>query len=199
MKPIEIGKAYDQITHLWQSDDFDRNNGIDQHKRALSFVKNKGYALDVGCGCTGRFIELLINEGFSPEGVDVSDEMLRLAKLKHPDVTFYHKDICEWDLPKKYDFITAWDSIWHVPLKQQVNVITKLLNGLNSGGVFIFSFGGLDEAGEHTDDTMGEEVYYSTLGTNGFLKVISDAGCLCRHMEYDQHPESHTYFIIQKP
>lgn len=198
MKPKDTGQAYDRITHLWESDNFDKNNGIEQHKRAIAFSKNKGAALDVGCGCTGRFIGLLLDEGFEPEGVDVSDEMLKLAKTKHPDTTFYHEDICEWVLPKTYDFITAWDSIWHVPLEQQVNVLTKLLSGLNSEGVFIFSCGGLDDENEHTDDAMGEKVYYASLGINGFLKVISDTGCICRHMEYDQYPELHTYFIVQK-
>ena len=199
MNPTDIGKAYDQITHLWESDDFDRNNGIEQHKRAIAFTNNKGAALDVGCGCSGRLIDLLLDQGFQPEGLDVSAEMLKLAKTKHPDIKFYQEDICNWPLPKKYDFITAWDSIWHIPLEQQVYVLTKLLSGLNSEGVFIFSCGGLDDAGEHTDDAMGEKVYYSTLGINGFLKVISDAGCICRHMEYDQYPEMHTYFIVQKP
>jgi len=199
MKPKDIGEAYDRITHLWESDNFDKNNGIEQHKRALTFTKNKGAALDVGCGCTGRFIDLLLDEGFEPEGVDVSDEMLKLAKTKHPDTVFYHEDICEWVLPKTYDFITAWDSIWHVPLQQQVNVLTKLLSSLNSRGLFIFSCGGLDDESEHTDDAMGEKVYYASLGISGFLKVIADAGCICRHMEYDQYPELHTYFIVQKP
>ena len=198
MKPKDIGKAYDLITRLWESDNFDKNNGIQQHKRAITFSKNKGVALDVGCGCTGRFIDLLLDKGFEPEGLDVSDEMLKLAKTKHPHTAFYHEDICEWILPKTYDFITAWDSIWHVPLEQQVNVLTKLLLGLNSGGVFIFSCGGLDDENEHTDDAMGEKIYYSSLGINGFLKVISGAGCICRHMEYDQYPELHTYFIVQK-
>ena len=199
MKPVDIGKAYNQITHLWESGDFNRENGIEQHKRAIAFVENKGLALDVGCGSTGRIIDLLLAEGFESEGLDVSDEMLRLAKIKHPDITFYQEDICEWSLPKKYDFITAWDSIWHIPLNQQVNVLTKLLSSLSSGGVFIFSCGGVDEEGEHTDDTMGVDVSYSSLGVNGFLKVFKDAGCVCRHMEYDQYPELHTYFIVQKP
>jgi len=43
---------------------------------------------------------------------------------------------------------------------------------LNVGGVFIFSFGGTAEEGFHTDNFMGPEVYYSSLGTNGFLKAI---------------------------
>lgn len=95
MKPTDIAKAYNQITHLWEREEFNRENGIEQHRRAITFVKNRGAALDVGCGCTGRFMDLLQAEGFEPEGVDVSDEMLRLAKLKHPQVNFYQQDICQ--------------------------------------------------------------------------------------------------------
>jgi hypothetical protein len=28
--------------------------------------------------------------------------------------------------------------------------------------------------------------------------VLSEAGCICRHLEYDQYPESHLYLIAQK-
>ncbi len=198
MNPKEIGKIYDKITHLWVREDFNRTNGIDQHRRALGFVKNKGKALDVGCGCTGRFIELLISEGFTPEGVDVSKEMIRLAGLRHPQVIFHHQDICEWHIGERYDFITAWDSIWHIPLDRQKFVLEKLISSLNAGGVLIFSFGGTEEQGDHTDNFMGPEIYYSTLGTNGFLKLLIGLDCICRHLEYDQHPELHTYLIVQK-
>lgn len=34
--PDDIGKAYDTITHLWQREEFNRNNGIEVHKRASS-------------------------------------------------------------------------------------------------------------------------------------------------------------------
>lgn len=198
MKPEDIGKAYNQITHLWQRKDFNHDNGIAQHQRAIAFVRNKGAALDVGCGCTGRFIELLFEKGFDVEGLDISSEMLQLVKEKHPNVTFFLADICEWEPPKKYDFITAWDSIWHIPLSQQQAVLAKLLSSLNSGGVCIFSFGGLDEPNEHVNSAMGPEVYYSTLGVTGFLKVISQSGCVRRHLEYDQYPELHTYIIAQR-
>lgn len=198
MNPIDIGKAYDTITHLWESDEFDRNNGIEQHKRALMFVKNKGKALDVGCGCTGRFIDLLQAEGFLVEGVDVSEKMLSLAKRRHPNVIFHRQDICEWAIQNKYDFITAWDSIWHIPLASQRAVFTKLIESLNSDGILIFSFGGTDKDGQHTDSFMGPVVYYSTLGINGFLRLFIDLGCICRHLEYGQYPELHTYLIVQK-
>lgn len=198
MNPHEIGKAYDSITHLWESDDFNRNNGIAQHKRALTFSKSRGKALDVGCGCTGRFIDLLQSEGFSVEGVDVSAEMIHLARNRHPDVTFHHQDICDWMIQDTYDFITAWDSIWHIPLEEQKNVLSKLVASLNPGGILIFSFGGTDEPGQHTDDFMGPEVGYSTLGINGFLGLLTELGCIFRHLEYDQYPELHAYLIVQK-
>ncbi len=198
MKPSEIGQAYDQITHMWQSETFDRQNGIAAHQKAISFVKGRGKALDIGCGCTGRFIDLLQENGFEPEGLDVSGQMVALAKKRNPHIQFHHGDICQHTLTEKYDFITAWDSIWHIPLTEQQNVITKIVDALNPGGVFIFSFGGTDQAGDHENDFMGPQVYYSSLGTNGFLQLFIELGCVIRHLEFDQFPELHTYLVIEK-
>lgn len=198
MKPEETGKAYDSITDRWAEDRFNMNNGIRQHQLALKFAKGKGAALDVGCGRTGRFISLLLAQGYSPQGIDISENMLQLAKEKHPDIPFYHADICSWVLPEQYHFITAWDSLWHLPLTQQAPVLHKLMSNLVPGGIFIFSFGGTDEPGEHENNAMGPTVSYSSLGTTGFLDVVKAAGCVCKHLEFDQYPELHTYLIAQK-
>lgn len=198
MSPADIGQAYNQITHMWTSGDFDKSNGIAQHEKAIEFTKNKNKALDIGCGCTGRLIDLLLNKGFQPAGIDVSSEMIKLAKIRHPHIDFYQGDICKHELPSKYDFITAWDSIWHIPLADQANVITKIINNLNVGGIFIFSFGGTAEPGDQRNKHMGPEVYYSSLGINGFLKTLMNLGCIIRHLEFDQHPELHAYLIVEK-
>lgn len=199
MKPIDIGKAYDQITDLWLREDFNQENGIAQHKRALAFTDSRGKALDVGCGCNGRLIDLILTEGFEVEGVDISSEMIKHARKRHPQVRFQHADIVTLELNQSYDFITAWDSIWHLPLQDHARVLLKLFTALKPGGICIFSAGGLDQPEEKTDDFMGPEVGYSTLGVPGFLQVISEANCICRHLEYDQYPEVHIYFIVQKP
>ncbi|MGF1720577.1 class I SAM-dependent methyltransferase [Vibrio kyushuensis] len=198
MKPVDIGKAYNHITHLWERNEFNMNNGIEQHNKAIGYTKNRGNALDIGCGCTGRFINLLLSKGFTPSGMDISSEMLKIARKSHPNINFIQADICEFPLQEKYDFITAWDSIWHIPLEQQHHVISKIIASLNSGGIFIFSFGGVNEEGSHTDDFMGPEVYYSSLGTHGFLKLFMDLGCIIKHLEFDQYPEVHTYLIVEK-
>lgn len=198
MNPQDIGSAYDQITCLWESDDFDISNGVAQHERAIAFAKNRGKALDVGCGCTGRFIDLLRDNGFSPEGVDVSQQMIKLARKKHPEILFHHQDICEWSVPGKYDFITAWDSIWHVPLDKQASVLAKLIARLNVGGVLIFSCGGTNGPNEYMDDAMGVDMCYSSPGVGEILKLCLRSDSVCRHVEYDQYPELHTWFIVEK-
>ncbi len=198
MNPVDTGKHYDTLTHLWDNAKFNRQNGIEQHRRAIQFVGQKGKALDVGCGCTGRLIDLFSEEGFLPEGLDISEKMLLLARKKHPHVTFHHADICQWVQPCEFSLISAWDSIWHVPLSEQRSVITRLVESLVSGGVLIFSFGGTEGPGEHHDDFMGPEMYYSSLGTQGFVRLTGELGCELRHLEFDQYPELHAYMIVQK-
>ncbi len=199
MSPADIGRSYDQIAHQWLEPHL-QHNGVAAFQRALQFV-DAGQplsALDVGCGCNSRFADLLHGRGFQVEGVDVSAEMISLARKKSPEGVFHLADICTWTLPRQYDFISAWDSTWHLPLKEQAPVLEKLCAGLAPGGVLIFTTGGLDAAGEKHDASMGVPVFYSVLGIPEMLRLLHAFGCVCRHLEYDQWPEKHLYVIAQK-
>ena len=138
MTPEQIAHSYNKIAEHWDCPEFDSNNGIPQHERALQFVSRFGGALDIGCGSSGRIVELLLNRGFVVEGLDMSKEMLKRAQQHHPDVRFHLADIRSWEFPKNFDFISAWDSIWHIPLHEQLSVLRKICSGLAQGGVFIF-------------------------------------------------------------
>jgi SAM-dependent methyltransferase len=198
MTPAEVAKSYDLIAEHWNSDRFARANGIAQHERALNFLEHKGCALDIGCGCSGRFIDLLLSHSFEVDGVDHSERMIELARRRHPQLEFWHADICDWQYPRRYDFITAWDSYWHVPLAAQSAVLTEMLGALTPGGVCIFTTPGVDAPTEKTDSAMGPPMYYSGLGVAKVLEVIAESGCVCRHLEFDQHPELHLYLIVQR-
>jgi 2-polyprenyl-3-methyl-5-hydroxy-6-metoxy-1,4-benzoquinol methylase len=198
MNPGEVARSYDQLADQWNRDSYPRDYGIRQHERAIAFLKEKRTALDIGCGSNGRIIDLLMRHGFDVEGLDLSQRMIELAKKRHPSITFHLVDICEWDSSRKYDLISAWDSIWHVPLANQEPVLRKIMQSLTPGGVCIFTTGGLDAPSEKVDSAMGPELYYSALGIPHTLKLISETGCICRHLEYDQYPESHLCVIAQR-
>ena len=200
MQTPSTAAAYDLLAERWLDGAFNPSNGMRQHERALAFLDRQaeGWALNVGCGCNTRFNPLLRAHGLQIEGVDISARMIDLARAADPQVVLHHADICDWPLARSYRFISAWDSIWHVRLEAQAALMRKLMRSLGPGGVFILSTGGLDQAGEHVDATMGPEVYYATLGIPGLLALIDEAGCVCRHLEFDQYPEKHLFMVVQQ-
>jgi predicted TPR repeat methyltransferase len=197
MDPEATGRSYDKLAQSWQELP-NKLYGVAQFERAIQFTKNRGAALDIGCGSQGRMTDLLLKHGFQPEGIDVSAEMIALARERHSNIPFHHADICEWNLPRKYDFISAWDSTWHLPLEKQEPCLEKVCAGLAPGGVYIFTTGGLDEPGEKSNSDMGVPLGYSVLGIPKLLELLNRFGCICRHLEYDQYPEQHLVIIAQK-
>lgn len=193
MRPIETGKLYDQISAWWNDDESRLTAGVEFVRKALRFSAKEGRALDVGCGSGGRIITKLFDAGLSVTGIDVSEEQLKYARNRHPGLDFILADICEWQPLKQYDVVIAWDSIFHVPYSEQRGVVEKLCNALASGGVILFTAGGVD--GEITGQMHGQDFYYSSLAEGEYLKIMRENGCKCVLMERDQHPEEHVVFI----
>ena len=203
METKETAAAYDRLAAHWDGDDFNRENGIAQHIRALQFVKEPTInqtraAIDIGCGSSGRIIDLLNDRNFEAEGLDISAEMIERARRRHPQNTFHHADFMAWKWPRNYEFISAWDSVWHVPLAQQESMLRHLCAGLAPGGVLITTTGGMDGPSDVTNPCHGQPLYHAALGIRRFLDVLADCGCICRHLEYDQWPELHVYIVAQK-
>ncbi|OIP75708.1 MAG: SAM-dependent methyltransferase [Oscillatoriales cyanobacterium CG2_30_44_21] len=198
MHPDDIAVRYDCIAQWWQTQHQNSLYGIAQLERAIKFTPTKQLALDIGCGSSGRFINILNEQGFQVEGLDISQEMIDLAQQLHPDNTFYRADICCWNPPKLYNLIVAWDSTFHLPLDRQEPVMKKLCNALEPEGVLMFTCGGGYKQSEVSGAFQGQDFEYSTLGVNAFLQILTEHQCTCLHLEYDQYPENHVYIIAQK-
>ena len=199
METRQTAANYDKLASHWAGPSGPgKSNGIEAHERAIRLLGRSGRAIDIGCGSSGRLIDLLLSHGFQVEGLDFSPEMLALAKKRHPQVVFHHADIYVWEAPRKYDFISAWDSIWHVPLAQHEAVLIKLCSALAPGGVLLFTTGAVDAPGEVTNPFQGQPLYHAALGVSPTLRLIDQSGCVCRHLEQDQFPDKNLYLIVQK-
>ena len=196
MKPAEIGRKYDKIAQWWEQQHQQSSYGVSQFERAISYSSGGGKALDVGCGAGGRFIRILQERGFSVTGLDVSQEMIKLATDNHPEHKFIHQDICSWQTQERFDFIVAWDSIFHLPLMMQKPVVVKLCQLLQKDGILIYTFG--NAQGEHTDQWHMDDFYYSSIGINENMQLLINNGLSVLHLELDQYPEKHVYTIATK-
>ena len=197
MDPQETGKKYDAIAAWWLEQMRESTYGVAALEHALTFVK-PGHALDVGCGCEGRFIRILSERGFHCTGLDISSAMVDLARPRYPEADFAVGDICTWPLPRRYDLITAWDSTFHLPLEQHEPVLQKLCEGLSPNGVLLFTCGGGEAPEQVQGEFGGQQFGYSTLGVPVFVRLLWRFGCAIRHLEYDQYPENHVYVIARK-
>lgn len=101
--------------------------------------------LDMGCG-TGKHAELLCDAGYNVHGIDLSEDMLKIAnnrcKNKEDQLSFSHSDIQELDLDRKFDIVV---SLFHVMSYQNRNselikAFKVARNHLKDGGIFIFDF-----------------------------------------------------------
>ncbi len=193
MKPTLIGDGYNKLARWWHEQHHDSSYGVNQVKRALQYCQTGGNALDVGCGAGGRMVRLMQKKELAITGIDVSPEMIKLAIENHPDENFLIDDICHYQAKEKYNFILAWDSIFHLPLSEQEPVVTKLCKLLAKDGVLIYTFG--DAVGEHDDQMKGGTFHYSSIGINGNLALLAMHGVTCKHLEVDQWPQSHVYCI----
>ena len=196
MKPELIGEKYDRIALWWHQQHDKSEYGVKQLERSLGFLTAASQVLDVGCGAGGRFVRLMEARNLRVTGVDVSAEMIRLAKNNHPGQTFLHQDICTWELPAKYDLILAWDSIFHLPLACHQPVLNKLCAGLAQNGVLFYTFGNDD--GELTDQWLNDSFYYSSIGINKNLQLLMNNGLSILHLELDQYPEKHVNVIAAR-
>lgn len=97
--------------------------------------------LNLGCG-TGQHDFYLRQSGYDVTGVDLSNDMLEIAKIKNPDCRYYHGDARSISINTKYDIVL---SLFHVLSYQTSNSDVNLFfntvsNQLNPNGVAIFDY-----------------------------------------------------------
>jgi 2-polyprenyl-3-methyl-5-hydroxy-6-metoxy-1,4-benzoquinol methylase len=95
--------------------------------------------LDAGSG-NGYFIKKLKDKGFHPNGLDISPNLIKIAKNKCPQATFYEADLEDWKtLPH--------DKTWHAVvcsfvldgLKKFEDVLTNIHRLLSEDGHLIIN------------------------------------------------------------
>ncbi len=93
--------------------------------------------LDVACG-TGHHLEFLA-KSFDAEGLDLSPELLALARNRNPGIPFHCDDMRTFDLPDRFDAITClFSSIGYMTTIADLELgIATMAHHLAPGGVLM--------------------------------------------------------------
>ena len=158
-----VSKAYDidndetKDTQPDKTNDDDSTDSNDQdYEEAIAQERN--LVVELGCG-TGSFTQVMKQKGYDIMGIDMSPEMLNLARQKSAeaglDIMYLEQDMRELDLYcTAGTIVSVCDSINYVLENQEVIDTFKLVNNfLYPGGVFIFDFNTLHKYRDVIGDT----------------------------------------------
>lgn len=103
-----------------------------------ALVERGKTVLDVACG-TGVLFENYLARGVEVTAVDISPEMVKVARKKYPQVEVLCGDVETLHLDKTFDCIVVYNAFPHFP--QPENLIRVLASRLKKGGTLTVAHG----------------------------------------------------------
>lgn len=126
-------KFYDALYHFkdYKAASEKLNRIIKEHNPGAKTL------LDTACG-TGKHIEHLQHH-YEVEGLDISEELLDIAKKRCPNTIFHIADVSNFTLNKKFDVITClFSSIAYVKTTERLfSTLSYMSQHLNPDGLVI--------------------------------------------------------------
>ena len=134
-------------------------------------------ALDLGCG-TGVLCETLSAHGIETVGIDLSENMIRIARERSPTLRYEIADMTTYSPPREFDLITCTgDALNHITRLDGIRSVFVHAHGmLREGGLLVFDLLRDDEVpdGEPFEDgnvrftARKDDAGYTTLTVERF-------------------------------
>ncbi len=124
-------KIYSHVDYKGESEFI--NWAVNEHKTSPGVE-----LLDVACG-TGSHA-LILKNNFNITGVDINENMLKIAREKVSDANFIHGDMKKLEIISKFDVIICIFSAIHynTDYKELECTLTNFYNHMEDGGILIF-------------------------------------------------------------
>jgi ubiquinone/menaquinone biosynthesis C-methylase UbiE len=168
-----VEEGYDKIAQEYhrQRDRLDRKDELEEF---AGLLPDGARVLDAGCGGGVPVARFLTERGFRVVGVDLSGNMIRLAKENVPQAKFIKKDMTELDFDEdSFDGLTAFYSVIHVPREKHSGLFETFRKILRPDGVMLISLGSSEWEG--IEDFHGAEMFWSHYGPKRSLQMIKQA------------------------
>ena len=140
-----------------------------------------------------------LHKGFMVTGVDVSKNMLELARKNSPRSTFLKMDMRRLVFADgSFDGIICFYSIIHVPRRYHLSILGKFWRILRADGLLAIHMGWRDSTGIE-EDWLGAPMYWSNFGKEKNLALIRKAKFkVLLSRESKQRDGRHLFMVVQK-
>lgn len=131
---------------------------------------------DIGCG-SGRLAPYLAGRGLEPRGVDLSPEMIRVARRDHPGFPFDVADIRNLPFAEaSLAGVVCWYSLVYLAPPDRPRAFGELARVVRTGGYFVTAFKVGDDRVRRGGRTVGVEFDIYWLSPEEMARQVVDAG-----------------------
>ncbi len=164
-----------------------------------------GPVADIGCG-TGRVTAHLHGLGLSVSGIDLSPQMIEVARRTHPGLRFAEGSMLALDLPDGgLAGVVAWYSVIHLPAQRLPDAFAEFHRVLAPGGRLLVAFQVGDEP-LHLTEPFGRPVSldFHRRRPAHLAELLREAGLpvhaqLVREPEDGKEKTQQAYLLARKP
>lgn len=104
----------------------------------LQYLEEGDTILDLGCG-SGRDSLAFYEHGYDVTPLDASEEMCKLAEI-HTGLEVLQMAYEDMEFDEVFDGIWGCEALIHVPEDELGDVLTRIIDALDRGGVLFLSF-----------------------------------------------------------
>ena len=138
--------------------------------------------LDVGCGPGNVAKQLLAAKPLKITGIDLSDEMVRLAAANVPTGEFLCRDIRQVEFPDRhFDAVILSFSIVHLSDAEAQALLRKAVSWLKDKGVLYLSFMAGKKAGFEKTSFSQDPIYFNYYSREEVERFLSRLGVTVFH------------------
>ena len=196
MSNQSVLNVYDKISQWFidsRSRDLFEKTWLD---KVIMRLPPKSDILDLGCGMGEPIAKYFIDKDFVVTGVDGCSKLIEFAQHHLENGTFLLHDMRELSLGRKFDFIIAWNSFFHLNVDDQIRMFRVFENHLRHSGLLMFTTG--PKAGEFWSDNGGENLYHASLNPDEYKLLLKKHGFnLIDYQINDHNCNDHTVWFAK--
>ncbi len=131
---------------------------------------------DVGCG-PGAIVPYLAARGLDPQGVDLSPEMVRVARRDHPGVPFAVADVRSLPFADgSLDGVLGWYSLMYLAPRDRPTAFGELARVVRPGGYLVVGYKQGDDTLRRGGRRIGVEFDVYWYSEEEVVRRVTEAG-----------------------
>lgn len=172
-----VKDTYNKIAERYTDKYFSDDTDFPYLDKFLSFLPKNSKILDIGSG-PGNFSEYIYSKDFVVEGIDLSDEMIKIARKKVPQVKFQLMDMRDIKyLDNYFNGLICLYSLIHI----SSNDIPSTLNGFNrilksDGYIFLITQAGEPDRVVKEALSEGDDMFINFFTRKRLKDFLENAG-----------------------